>query len=74
LNIVNEEDNMDSSFTSLDQFEESGVCGRRGINGICGYPEVVFAVVDHLPDCLEKLVTVDNEIFVGKKFDLLESP
>ena len=74
LDIVNEEDHMNSSLASLDHFKKSGVGGRRGVDGIGGKPEILLTLINHFPDSLEKLIPIDNAIFIRKLSNRFQLP
>ncbi len=62
LHVVDEEDHMHPSLAGVDHLEEGRVCSWGRIYGVGGEPEVLFALVDHLPNSFEELVAIDNEI------------
>lgn len=74
LHIVNEENNMNSSFAGLNQFKQSGVCSRRGIYGIGGDPKVLLSSVDHFPHSSEKLISLYYKLSLRESDDLPQRP
>lgn len=49
LHVVDEKDNMHASSRCVGQFIESGIGGGRRVHSICGYPKIVFGIVDDGP-------------------------
>lgn len=65
---------MDASFGSLNQLQEGGVSSRRGVNSICGNPEVLAAGVDHPPNTAEELVSIHDELSLGETLYRTQRP
>lgn len=72
--MVGKKDNMDSSLWGLDEFDEGGIGGWGGVHRICGYPEVLFAVVDGLPDMPEEVIAVEDKFGEGEPADGFNFP
>jgi len=62
LHVIDEQHHMHASLQRLDHFIQRGIGSRRGVDGVRRDPQVLLAVVDHLPDPFEEQVAVDDEL------------
>jgi hypothetical protein len=63
---------MNASFACLDHLQQCSISGRRGVNSVGSNPEILLALVNHFPNFLKELVSIDNEFSVGKLVDGLD--
>ena len=66
LDVIDEQNNVDSSFGSVDQFVKGGVSCWGTVESVGGQPEVALGFVDQFPCSLEEGVAFVDVLGKGE--------